>query len=137
MVFEVVANWSSPGEFLGEAVFIVYRSDKWNDGSHDYIHFFESSPSIYRMKAGEERGAVPEEVALLGGVVELVILTPDGQVIDIGPGDVPGGPLDLPWLGAFEDEGEGRLIVLSSSDPAECFLIASGHLEITAKGIEG
>lgn len=136
-LFEVKADWSSPGEFLGEAILIVYRSDKWGDGANDYIHFFDSSPGVYRMKADQELGNVPLEVALLGGLVELQILTEGGQVIDVGPGDVPGGPLDLPWLGAFEEEGQGRLIVLSSADPAECLLISSRRLEITSRGIVG
>jgi len=136
-VLEIPTVWSSPGERIGEALLIVYRSDKWGDGVHDYIHFFESTPAVYQMKRGEELGEVPKEVAFLGGLVELQILTPDNRVIDLGPQKTQGAPLDLPWVGGFLDDGAGRLVVLSSGDPADCLLIASDELKIEARGIVG
>ena len=115
--FLIDVAWEQNPEPIGEAVLIVYRSDKWNEGDHDYIHFFESRPQVYRMKEGG-RGAdnVPQEVAFLGGVVELHVLTDSGHVIDLGPGDLPGSPMDFPWLGAYEEDGSAKLIVLDSAD---------------------
>jgi hypothetical protein len=137
-VFEIDVTWSAKRTLVGEADFIVYRSDKWGAGTHDYIHHFITAPAVYRMiPAAELGGFVPEEVALLGGLVELQVLTKEGTMIDLGPKDAEGSPLDLPWLGAYEEEGEGRLIVLSSGDPAECYLITSKDLRIEARGIVG
>lgn len=32
--------------YLGKCVWLTYRSDKWGDGTHDYIHTIESYPKV-------------------------------------------------------------------------------------------
>lgn len=33
-------------EYAGPCLWVLYRSDKWNDGTHDYIHTIESYPKV-------------------------------------------------------------------------------------------
>ena len=46
----------------GEAVHVLYRSDKWGEGEHDYIHEHEGGVHAYRPDGEGEKIEVPRSV---------------------------------------------------------------------------
>lgn len=48
-------------KLIGQALFIVYRSNKWTGKKTDYIHHFEKPPNVYANKKHE-----PTALAIIG-----------------------------------------------------------------------
>jgi hypothetical protein len=52
-------------QVLGPCTYVTYRSDKWNDGSHDYVHEIESYPRVLVGLVGGRQGKrrkVPQRI---------------------------------------------------------------------------
>lgn len=73
----------------GPCVYVTYRSDKWSDGTHEYIHKITSYPKVQVALAEEDTGrtvAVPARVrnavtlSLIGGALGFAVETDDGEV---------------------------------------------------------
>lgn len=59
-------------ELVGACTYVTYRSDKWNDGTHDYVHDIESFP---RVKVGKvSRGGTYRLPARISDAATLVAL---------------------------------------------------------------
>ncbi|MDX1421551.1 MAG: hypothetical protein R3322_00335 [Kiloniellales bacterium] len=73
---------------LGPAVNVLYRSDKWNDGTHNYIHEFSNGVRAYKpIEGGEGRiKAVPrtfrsaKTLTLLGKCLGFTYLEGDDKI---------------------------------------------------------
>jgi hypothetical protein len=70
-------NWEDELVRVGKAFSIVYRSGKWEKGnkSNDYIHHFDSKPSVYMLPGSTEHDGSAKSVQQLFGPLQ----NPDGQ----------------------------------------------------------
>lgn len=70
--FSTALSIPDGGYLLGPGKWITYRSDKWNDGRHDYIHEFGKSVKIVDFDGGEgSLVAVPSRFARAQTLVKL------------------------------------------------------------------
>ena len=142
-------EWPDLGVVAGEAVSVVYRSDKWGDGVIDYVHPF--APMTAAIVPGSEWGdvaiALPEgSLAWLGGLVELQIDTGSGPRNVAGAPDPELDPRELDPLLAYTPAGGSRaqLVWIPGSDVpdlgavAGCAVVIAGPaLDVRSEGIVG
>jgi hypothetical protein len=94
---------------IGEAIHVIYRSDKWEAKSHDYIHEHEAGVMVY----------VPENSML--DQSDEIVKTPDWLQ------KVEGIYLLGICLGFRYQDTEGRKLDASSSPRPELYSIPSGR----------
>ena len=133
--------WPAHASALGPAGHIVYRTDKWGDGKHDYIHEFGPGTAVYACDPKGRTMAPPVEVAWLGALVELEIIGEDG----IGyafPQDAPRrDSRQGPGVFAYRPRGSlrARLVVIAapgSRDP-EALVIMGPRMDVQPRGVVG
>ena len=146
---ELNCEWPDLDIVAGEAVSVVYRSDKWGDGVIDYVHPF--APMTAAIIPGSESSdlaiALPEgSLAWLGGLVELKIDTGSGPINVAGDPDPALDPRALDPLLAYVPAGgtTAQLVWIPGSDVpdlgavAGCAVVIVGpDLDVRPEGIVG
>ena len=148
--WRIPVQWPTRWRMKGDALRVVYRSDKWGDGVVDYVHPFEpgaevfvgsqDEPRIGGYKIGRPRGPV----AWLGGVVELTAFV-GGQAVNLSPPAGAGAdPRDLPMLLAYAPGKTARLIFVPEravpalgAGPGDVIIVKGGDLDVRPEGIVG
>ena len=120
---------------LGACRWVTYRSDKWNDGTHDYIHKIESFPRV--------RVAVPgrggDRVSMPAKVRETQVLTQIGlSALGFAYGD-DGDETEasLPRGAQWFWSERGRALLAIQSKKKLLAVVWGGALQIEPRGIVG
>lgn len=121
--------------FVGEALKVMYRSNKWKQGTHNYEHDHEGNVQVCRPARPGERAdtAVPQEfqtaaVSRIGQFLGLHYRLPNGEEVEQGPeqGDM--------LYQAATNQGRTALFVINRKTRIDC-VIFGGWLNVEARGI--
>jgi hypothetical protein len=121
--------------FVGEALKVMYRSNKWKQGTYNYEHDHDGGVKVCRPARSGERAdtAVPQEfqtaaVSRIGNFLGLIYRLPNGDEIEHGPerGDM--------LYQAATNRGRTALFVVNSKTRIDC-VIFGGWLNVEARGI--
>jgi hypothetical protein len=150
--------------FLGYAVDIGYKSDKWNKNGEfeSYVHYFEHEtkvlvfPRTHEMAFGRFKIRPPKEVTYLGYAVDFHFCDEDRSYISRNEDKYNLSPVEnendmikventnLITFDANPEtsrdfvvsDPEGRVVYIVCND-GTVYAFFNGHLEITSHGIEG
>jgi hypothetical protein len=136
------------GKFRGEIVvparmalagpcrFVTYRSDKWSNGAHEYIHTITSFPKVKVAVTGEDTGrtiAVPKRVqdavtvSFIGRALGFAAEKPDGDEVEAT------FPASAEWY--WSPTGKALYCVQGKSKLLA--VVWGGRLDVEPRGIVG
>ena len=122
---------------VGPCISVSYRSDKWNEGTFDYIHTIESRPKVLFAVVREEDGAIPRQLpekvrdpnqvlARIGKTLDAVYEDGSGQVKVTFPASTE-------W---FFSPSSRALFAITDKRSLQC-VIWGGKLNVEDRGIVG
>jgi hypothetical protein len=123
--------------YAGPCAYVTYRSDKWNDGTHDYIHEIESYPKVALGMVHEEHPRTRKVPARISNNTTLVQL--NKKALGFGYMD----PADGLRVDATVRNGEwfwhpqGKALLLIQNKRKLLAIIWGGKLEFKPVGIVG
>lgn len=140
-------DWPDNPVVVGHATNVVYRSDKWYDGQHDYTHTIDCETEVICDKTCRKLGrlanvrpvrlARPRTGSRIGDAVELTFTTPDGgrRIVSF---DADGRLYGSPEVVAF-DAGDTHYYYwgVRPGDGAKAIILRSRDLVITPGGLDG
>jgi hypothetical protein len=122
--------------FAGPCKWVTYRSDKWQDGTHDYIHEIESYPSVKVALPGER---FDKDVPIPQRVRDAVTLSQIGLralgfAYEDGDAEVEAKlPKDAEWFWS----PTGKALYCIKARRKLVALIWGGNLDVEPRGIVG
>ena len=149
--YRLTLDWPDHPVRVGIATAIVYRSDKWHDGIHDYEHRIDADDAEVICDRslrdfGDLRRVAARKVCLasppatssrIGDAVELRVRRDDGRIVTASFG---GGPrlYDSPEIVTFDRGGLHYYVWPSHRrDRAKAVIVRSRSLVITPGGLDG
>ena len=140
-------DWPDRPVVVGMATNIVYRSDKWGDGIHDYTHPIDCVAEVicdasagvlgHHLAGRSTRLAGPRTGSRTGDAIELTFRDASGRKRTVG---FDAGPrlYDSPEVIAF-DVGDMHYYAWGSrpGDGAKAIIVRSRDLVITPGGLDG
>jgi len=141
--FEVQAKLP-PMQPMGEAVRVMYRSDKWDDSgsAHDYYHDHKSKGRVSLWLPGDGEDFPhkwPEAVTLLGSCIRWFYKEPnaaDGDVVEGVPSNCILVASPRGYVSALSPSRVFLAVIDTGTGDVEC-LIEGDTLRLTKRGIEG
>jgi len=123
---------------VGEATEILYRSDKWENESHDYVHDHKPGVKVARFDTGSRQTvSVPHFISECTTIYKL------GECLGLSFSNFDGEPLEArvkrpyPELYAVPS-GKALLIIDTSGHRAKlCIALWGGKLDVRDVGIVG
>lgn len=120
---------------IGPCKYVTYRSDKWNDGTHEYIHKITSFPRVKMAVIGADAPdrAVPKRVcdavtvSLIGGALGFAAELPDGDEVE---GTFP-AKTEWYW------SPTGKALYAINNKTRLLAVVWGGDLEVEPRGIIG
>lgn len=142
-------DWPEHPVVVGRLARIVYRSDKWREGVHDYEHAVETPvevivdqaflPALGEAFRGKTRAAKiprpPRDVARLGDGIELVVALPGTARATLR---TETGPrlYDSPPLVTF-DAGAVHYYAIPVGDLDQAIVLRGKGMRVTERGLVG
>lgn len=134
-VRELKVNAPSSARAGGPCVWVTYRSDKWNDGTHDYIHEIESRVKAADLASSDGKTiAIPQRIfqkqvyTQLGNAALGMAYRKDGAVAEV---KFPRGTI---WLWSAKGKA---LIAVHRPKGKVLGVVWGGRLGVEPRGIVG
>lgn len=121
--------------FVGPCKWVTYRSNKWNDGTHDYIHTIESFPSVRLCVPGEDF----DEVSVPARVRNATTLAQIGtQALGAGfENDAGESELRVPRGSQWYWSPSAKALYLIAKRERLVAVLWGGRLDVEPRGIVG
>ncbi len=130
------ASFTIPSEVnvVGNAMYTCYRSKKWENKFHDYIHDHEAGVKVGRLDEPGRRTALPR------WLVETTTLVRLGFSLGFGYTSLDGDAVEAEVAKPLPDllcDPSGRALLVVAKKRELIAVFWGGHLDVTPRGIVG